>query len=484
MKRLVFCFDGTWNQLAAAYPSNVVLIAECVRPRAKDGTPQIVYYNDGVGTVGDAKLRGGAMGVGLINHIREAYRFLIFNYEPGDEIFAFGFSRGAFSARSFVGFIRCAGIPQVNDAGRIDDAIRLYESGADQAETVHRDEARAFRLKYSPGVYVEEDEEDWRCAQVKDYVKGTAQKLSIRYVGVWDTVGALGVPAFIPGAKTLNRRYGYHSCDLTPGVEFARHAVAIDERRRVFAPTLWNNVDELNRARNFKSDDINAPYQQKWFPGVHGSVGGTGPVRKLSDDALGWIMAGARKAGLELNIKTTSRIYDIHPDFRASLNSDPDSVGWMDKGWIGRLKDKLLAFDRSGPEHVWQVSAAARRRWNAAPDELYEKKPYRPKTLAGIAAALARPPEQAGYGAEDLLAEHVVVPGDYLGKIARTYYGDGSKTAVIVEANRDLIDDPDELFVGWTLRIPKLAEAPAPDAEVSEEAKKSPQDSDERTDPG
>jgi uncharacterized protein (DUF2235 family) len=473
MKRLVFCFDGTWNQLAATYPSNVVLIAECVRPRAKDGTPQIVYYNDGVGTVGDARLRGGAMGVGLINHIREAYRFLIFNYEPGDEIFAFGFSRGAFSARSFVGFIRCAGIPQVNDAGRIDDAIRLYESGADQAETVHRDEARAFRLKYSPHIYVEDDEEDWRCAQVKDYVKG-AEKLSIRYVGVWDTVGALGVPAFIPGAKRLNRRYGYHSCDLTPGIESARHAVAIDERRRVFAPTLWNNVDELNRKRGFKSEDIHAPYQQKWFPGVHGSVGGTGPVRKLSDDALGWIMAGARKAGLELNINTTSRIYDISPDFRASLNSDPDSVGWMDKGWVGRLKDRLLAFDRTGPEHIWQVSAAARRRWNAAPDELYEKKPYRPKTLTGIEAALAAPPEQARYSSDDLLAEHVVVPGDYLGKIARTYYGDGSKTAVIVEANRDLIDDPDELFVGWTLRIPKLATGPAPDAEVSEEAKKSP----------
>ncbi len=486
MKRLVFCFDGTWNQLAAAFPSNVVLIAESVRPRAKDGTPQIVYYNDGVGTVADAKLRGGAMGVGLINHIREAYRFLIFNYEPGDEIFAFGFSRGAFSARSFVGFIRCAGIPQVNDAGRIDDAIRLYERGGAEAQSAHSEEARAFRLKYSPDIVVEDDEDDWRCAQVKDYVKGSAAKLRIRYVGVWDTVGALGIPAFIPGAKRLNRRYGYHSCDLTPGIDFARHAVAIDERRRVFAPTLWNNVDELNRDRGFKSDDIHAPYQQRWYPGIHGSVGGTGPVRQLSDDALGWIIAGARKAGLELNIGKTSRIYDIHPDYRASLNSDPDSVGWMDKGWVGRLKNRLLTFDRQGPEHIWQVSAAARRRWNAEAGELYEKKPYRPKTLAGIADALAMPPEesQTRYKTDGLLAQHEVVPGDSLGKLARTYYGDAALAAAIAEANRDLIDDPDEIFVGWTLRIPKLAPAPPPNPREPKAVENHPADNEGKADPG
>lgn len=467
MKRLVFCFDGTWNQLAATYPSNVVLIAESVRPRAKDGTPQIVYYNDGVGTVGDSRLGGGAMGVGLMNHIREAYRFLIFNYEPGDEIFAFGFSRGAFSARSFVGFIRCAGIPQINDAGRIDDALRLYERGATELESVHSEEARAFRMQYSPSIYVEDGEEEWRAARSADYVKGQAAKLTIRYVGVWDTVGALGVPAFLPGAKWLNRRYGYHSCDLTSGIESARHAVAIDERRRVFAPTLWNNVDALNRELGFSSDDIHAPYQQRWYPGVHGSVGGTGPVRKLSDDALAWIISGARKAGLELNIGKSSRIYDIKPDFRASLNSDPDNVGWMDKGLVGRLKARLLSFDRSGPEHIWQVSAAARRRWNAAPDELYEKKPYRPRTLARIAEALAVPPEesQTRFRTDGLLAEHVVAPGENLSRIAKFYYGDGRLAPVIAEANRDLIDDPDEIFVGWTLRIPKLAPASETEAE-------------------
>ena len=248
---------------------------------------------------------------------------------------------------------------------------------------------------------------------------------------------------------------------------------------------MWNNVDELNRGRRFQSDDIHAPYQQRWYPGVHGSVGGTGPVRALSDDALGWIIAGARKAGLELNIDKSSRIYDIKPDFRASLNSDPDSVGWMDKGWVGRLKDWLLSFDRSGPEHIWQVSAAARRRWNADPGELYEKKPYRPKTLAGIATALALPPEesQTRFPTEGLLAQHVVEPGDSLTRMARTYYGDAALAPAIAEANRDLIDDPDEIFVGWTLRIPKLADAAIGGGETGD-GKAIPATSDGQASPG
>jgi len=96
---------------------------------------------------------------------------------------------------------------------------------------------------------------------------------------------------------------------------------------------------------------------------------------------------------------------------------------------------------------------------------LYEKKPYRPKTLGGIAAALAMPPEEAQtrYKTEGLLAEHVVAPNENLSRIARFYYGDGGLADVIAEANRDLIDDPDDIYVGWRLRIPKLA--PAPDAE-------------------
>jgi len=459
MKRLVFCFDGSWNKLTAASPTNVVLVAESVRPTAKDGTVQIVYYDEGVGTATDDRIRGGAFGEGLLTNVREAYRFLIFNYEPGDEIFAFGFSRGAFTARSFVGFIRCAGIPAINNAGRIDDALKLYQEGSKAGpDHASSDAARQFRLANSPRIFIDDDEEEWRCARVRDYAKGSGTRLIIKYVGVWDTVGALGVPAMVPGAAKLNASLGYHRCDLTTGIEYARHAVAIDERRSLFAPTLWDNVDELNRGRGAASDSIHAPYQQKWFPGGHGSVGGGGPERGLSDGALGWLLAGARRAGLQLNAGPDSRIYEIDPKFGVSLFNDPGHESWHDRGAVGWLKAKLLTQDRAGPTRIWEVSAAARRRWNADPGDLHEKTLYRPATLSAVAADLDRPAGQTQqrFTITGTLAEHKIARGDTLSKLARDYLGDVALADAIAEANRDRIDDPDEIYAGQVLRIPKL----------------------------
>ena len=105
MKRLVFCFDGTWNTLSAPLPTNVVIAAESAVPVASDGTAQVIYYDEGVGTNKWEQIQGGMFGFGLVENIADAYRFLIFNYTPGDQIYAFGFSRGAYTARSFVGLM-------------------------------------------------------------------------------------------------------------------------------------------------------------------------------------------------------------------------------------------------------------------------------------------------------------------------------------------------------------------------------------------
>ncbi len=99
MKRLVFCFDGTWDRLDAYYPTNVVLTAQSISPVAKGGVVQIIHYDEGVGTTKISKWSGGLFGIGLLAHIVNAYTFLVFNYEVGDEIFVLGFSRGAFTAR-------------------------------------------------------------------------------------------------------------------------------------------------------------------------------------------------------------------------------------------------------------------------------------------------------------------------------------------------------------------------------------------------
>jgi len=100
MKRLVFCFDGTWNRLDAPHSTNVVITAESVLPIASDGVSQAIFYDEGVGTRKGEKLTGGLFGEGIVDNLSDAYRFLIFNHTPGDEIYIFGFSRGAYTARS------------------------------------------------------------------------------------------------------------------------------------------------------------------------------------------------------------------------------------------------------------------------------------------------------------------------------------------------------------------------------------------------
>jgi uncharacterized protein (DUF2235 family) len=278
MKRIVFCFDGTWNRLSGDYPTNVVLLAESVIPSASDGTVQIVYYDEGVGTSKVDKIIGGAFGVGLLTNLQEAYRFLIFNHEPGDEIFIFGFSRGAFTARSFAGVLRHCGILAVDSATKIDQAFKLYVSALEKDGDDHLTALR-FRAENSPHVCVSDFDEDWRCENVPGFRKENAAHLDIKYVGVWDTVGALGWPNVFPGAAWLNRKLGYHDVRLTSKVGSARHALAIDERRKLFRPTLWSNVNDLNSDKGFSPYSPDAPYQQRWFPGVHGAVGGGGPLR-------------------------------------------------------------------------------------------------------------------------------------------------------------------------------------------------------------
>ena len=110
MKRIVICFDGTTNKLDTETPTNVLLTASCITPETSDGTKQVIHYAKGVGTNAGEKVSGALFGQGLYGKIQQAYEFLIFNYEPGDAVFVFGFSRGAFTARSFVGFVKHVGI--------------------------------------------------------------------------------------------------------------------------------------------------------------------------------------------------------------------------------------------------------------------------------------------------------------------------------------------------------------------------------------
>src|SRR5665811_250861 len=182
MKRLILCFDGTWNKLDAKYPTNVVLTAESVLPLTQDGIAQVIFYDNGVGTTKLDYLPGGMFGAGLMKNMADGYRFLIFNYTPGDEIYVFGFSRGAYTARSFVGLLNTAGILQRNVASKVNDAIALYQKRATSPE--YAEEVLCFRRDNSPDICISAEEQRWRATG--GLFSQNAPLLVIRYLGVWD----------------------------------------------------------------------------------------------------------------------------------------------------------------------------------------------------------------------------------------------------------------------------------------------------------
>jgi uncharacterized protein (DUF2235 family) len=168
-KLAIFC-DGTWNQ-ASAQRTNVVRLFQATLPadKATPPNPQLVYYVKGVGTRWEEQIRGGAFGYGISDNIKSAYSFIVANYESGDEIFLFGFSRGAYTARSIAGLIQNIGVLRRQNLHLVEFGFNKYR---DKAPEWHPDgpEAVVFRKKNS-----HPDE-------------------SIEFIGVWDTVGALGSP--------------------------------------------------------------------------------------------------------------------------------------------------------------------------------------------------------------------------------------------------------------------------------------------------
>ena len=238
MKRLVVCCDGTWNRpdqvnRGVAAPTNVAKFALALAERDADRHEQRLHYEAGVGTRRHERLLGGAFGVGLSRNVRECYRFLVDNYEPGDVLYFVGFSRGAFTARSVAGLVRNCGILRREHAHRIDDAYVLYRSPRRDTEPGGLG-ATLFRRTYSH------------------------PDSAIEFVGVWDTVGALGIPVDGFHPPVLSRLWAFHDTRLSRAVRHAYHAVSIDERRAPFKPTLWVK----------QGDAADQVLEQVWFAGV------------------------------------------------------------------------------------------------------------------------------------------------------------------------------------------------------------------------
>jgi uncharacterized protein (DUF2235 family) len=261
VKRIVFCADGTWQDQLSN--TNVYRLYKALTV----GADQVTFYDDGVGA--DAtkldRLVEGAFGVGLLQKISDGYTWIAHVYEPGDEIYLFGFSRGAYTVRSVAGMIKACGLPV---GAPTDDCIA-------KAMSAYRDPAGRSNILAGMAA----------CGLVP---------ATIRMVGVWDTVGSLGIPAIFGGVE---KQYEFLDTSLHPDVKSAYHSLAVDEKRPQFPATLWAPPFALKQT-----------VEQVWFSGCHGDIGGGtivgGPVdagTRLCDMTLGWMMARAQEQGLTID---------------------------------------------------------------------------------------------------------------------------------------------------------------------------------------
>lgn len=279
MKSIILCADGTWNTPHGDSPSAMDTNVRKLYSALTNDPSQLKYYDSGVGTDGTPldHLSGGAMGDGLFQKVQDCYQFLSDVHDPGDRIFVFGFSRGAYTARSTAGMIAGFGVPTINldnmTVKRIFDAYR------------EPDPTKKAALKASlKAAYAMQD-------------------VTIQMVGVWDTVGALGIPGIF--FNLLNeKKYGFLDTALHPNVNHGYHAVSIDERRAQFKPTLWTNPDGTVLPNN-------AQVEQVWFAGAHSDVGGGYQQCALSDIALSWMMHKAKENSLLFSADAEAQYFSL-----------------------------------------------------------------------------------------------------------------------------------------------------------------------------
>ena len=327
-RNVVLLFDGTWNNRKDA--TNVLRLRRAIDSRGEDDPEQPCRYLSGVGTSWHNWLTGGMFGRGLSENIRLGYRWLARKHRAEDRIFVFGFSRGAYSARSCVGLIRKAGLVNSTDLDAVARAYRLYRN-----KDVAPDDEAAVRFRAA-----------------------NSREVRVRFIGVWDTVGALGVPLKrIPFGADY---YRWHDTRLSKIVDHAYHAIAIDEQRKDYPAAVWTER---------KAAETEA-VEQRWFVGAHSNVGGgydKTPPDGLAKIPLRWMQDKAELAGLRLRAKI-----EVDPeDCLAEVN---DSYREMAFGLYRMVSERV---DRSFGNGVNElVDPSVWRRW-------HQSGKYRPRTLHG-----------------------------------------------------------------------------------------------------
>jgi len=303
-KNIAIYSDGTGQDWSTTGQTNVRKLADLAEsaipvPGATDDEingvldradiEQVGFYDPGVGFEwGD--LIGKATGKGISRNIKDAYEFLVRVYEPGDRIFVFGFSRGAYTVRSLAGLVGLTGV-----------ALARPPAGSGQAYDLRSDPARRQQIVneayavYKTGSGKDKAEEDKRKAAAMEFRKryidpdqvDNPAARAVYFIGVWDTVRSLGIPLGYRDWELTLYPHRFHDKFLSPHVPYAFHALAIDDNRLQFHPTIWNEPQEGHeKTFNGKPQE----FQQIWFPGVHGDVGGGVPNDGLSNITLNWMI--------------------------------------------------------------------------------------------------------------------------------------------------------------------------------------------------
>jgi len=330
MQRLVVCCDGSWRDLDSVYPSNVIKMAQSITEKDVEGIRQTVYYGEGIGSNTKSKI-SGILGLGVDDHIMEGYQFLAMNYHPGDEIYLFGFSRGAYVARSIAGMIYCSGLVDREHMRNIPEAFELYRDPETKPSS----------------------------SKAKEFREVHGDRAPIEVLGCWDTVGALGIPFEIPGTELddeFNERFAFHDTCVNPCVRLALHAKAIDEHRAIFEVTPMHPCKGTGQI-----------VEEVWFPGDHSCIGG-GKVPKapMSNRCLLWMMECMDAHNVQLE-RDLSRVEDgVACDHAIDFDN---RIKGMYKLVGSKLRPIHGVFD--------QLDHSVKCRWRDRPD-------YRPDNLKAV----------------------------------------------------------------------------------------------------
>lgn len=318
-KKIVICMDGTGNEIE----ENISNVLKTYRAAQKDDD-QYVFYTQGVGTLLESKpwskitraikdqLLGGAFGFGLETRIQSAYGFLVDHYEAGDEIFIFGYSREAYSARALAGMIHAVGVLRPHQKNLIGPAFMAYMS----EPRAHKPIPKPVRTKPFKDAEIKADQDaddvtDTRAQSIRRITQ--SYDPAIKFLGLFDTVSSVFTPTYFSNTIWPFSRAAHPHSYYNPSVEIVRHAMGLDERRHMFQIDRWP-ADQFHY-RNPYVPVTEQSLKEVWFCGWHGDVGG-GNIRKdsgLSQFPLIWMLGEAMEAGLKTHTQTRNYVTGVKP---------------------------------------------------------------------------------------------------------------------------------------------------------------------------